>query len=67
MDNEFLTENDFEVQVRNEILTLLDGSDEKTAVELATRIPTKYANTSAASTIATPSLQPRATTATTSL
>ena len=40
MDNEFLTENDFEVQVRNEILTLLDGSDEKTAVELATRMAT---------------------------
>ena len=40
MDNEFLTENDFEVQVRNEILTLLDGSVEKTAVELATRMAT---------------------------
>ncbi len=40
MDNEFLTENDFEVQVRNEILTLLDGSDDKAAVELATRMAT---------------------------
>ena len=36
----FITDNDFEVQVRNEILTLLDGSDDKTAVELATRMAT---------------------------
>jgi phage gp36-like protein len=40
MDNEFLTENDFDVQVRQEILSLLDGSDEKTAVALATRMAT---------------------------
>ena len=36
----FITDNDFEVQVRQEILSLLDGSDEKTAVELATRMAT---------------------------
>lgn len=36
----FIVDTDFEVQVRNEILTLLDGSDEKTAVELATRMAT---------------------------
>jgi len=37
---DFLTENDFDVQVRQEILSLLDGSDEKTAVGLATRMAT---------------------------
>lgn len=37
---DFITENDFEVQVRQEILSLLDGSDEKTAVALATRMAT---------------------------
>lgn len=36
----FITDNDFEVQVRQEILSLLDGTDEKTAVELATRMAT---------------------------
>lgn len=37
---DFITENDFEVQVRQEILSLLDGSDEKTAVALAARMAT---------------------------
>lgn len=37
---DFITDNDFEVQVRQEILSLLDGSDEKTAVALATRMAT---------------------------
>ena len=36
----FIVDTDFEVQVRNEILTLLDGSDDKAAVELATRMAT---------------------------
>lgn len=37
---DFITDNDFEVQVRQEILSLLDGSDEKTAVALAARMAT---------------------------
>ena len=36
----FITDKDFTVQIREEILTLLDGSDEKTAVELAARMAT---------------------------
>lgn len=36
----FIVDTDFEVQVRNEILTLLDDSDDKAAVELATRMAT---------------------------
>lgn len=36
----FIIDTDFDVQVRQEILTLLDGSDEKTAVELAARMAT---------------------------
>jgi len=36
----FIVDTDFEVQVRQEILSLLDGSDEKTAVALASRMAT---------------------------
>ena len=36
----FLTENDFDVQVRQEILSLLDGSDEQSAIALAERMAT---------------------------
>ncbi len=37
---DFIIDNDFEVQVRQEILSLLDGSDDKAAVALATRMAT---------------------------
>ena len=36
----FIQDTDFEVQVRQEILSLLDGTDDKAAVELATRMAT---------------------------
>ena len=36
----FITDNDFEVQVRQEILSLLDGTDDKAAIELAARMAT---------------------------
>lgn len=34
----FITDNDYEVQVRQEIMQLLDGSDERSAVRLAERM-----------------------------
>ena len=36
----FIIDTDFDVQVRQEILTLLDGSEDKAAVELAARMAT---------------------------
>lgn len=36
----FLNDDDYEVQVRQEIITLLDGSDDRSAVRLAERMAT---------------------------